>query len=481
MEITPIGWLLLPLGLLLAVARVKWLYCLTLFLLPFTATAVINVGSGANASGVQASMYLGSLLLVRFGVGLLLRGLLPLPRSGRSGLVWLGIFLAVIAISLVMPVWINGQVQVPSPSLLDRSSHPLYLKSSNITGVLFIVFGFAYAFLITAWNRQPDMLRLTMKTFLAGSAFSAVWALLELACKVSGIPYPAFVFNTSASPSAGGYREVLEGGVFRLSSVSVEPSIFAQFLLIALALYLPFVLGAHRVFGKALDRALFALMFVVLFLTTSSTAYIGALAGILLVLFLLTIRGVLRPKHIVAPLAGLAVIGLIYATVPVAQQVVESVLLSKGGGYSALERLMTISNSYRMFLQYPLLGIGWASIASHDLIVNIIANCGVLGLAAFAIAMFFTFRTLYRSIRSRSATFAALMQLDMALFVALAVTVITCIISGALFVFPFFWFLCGLAIVMPDLMASGAASRAFAANRYRQNSVHVSQAARIRM
>ena len=481
MEITPIGWLLLPAGLLLAVAQPKWLYCLTLFLLPFTATAVINVGSGADASGVQASMYLGSLLMVRFGAGLLLRGSLPLPppRSGRSAMVWLGLFLAIVALSLVMPVWINGRLQIPSPSLLDRSSHPLYLQSSNITGVLFIAFGFAYAFLITVWNRKPEMLRLTMKAFLAGSAFSAAWALFELACKNSGVPYPAFLFNTNASPSAGGYREVLEGGIFRLSSVSVEPSVLAESLLIALALYLPFILGAHRLFGKALDRALFAMMFVVLFLTTSSTAYIGALAGVLLVLFLLTIRGVLQPKHIVPPLVGLALIGLIYTTVPVAHQVVQSVLLSKGGGYSALERLMTISKSYQMFLLYPLLGIGWASIASHDLIVNIVANCGILGLATFAIAMYFTLRALYRSIRSHSATFAALMKLDMALFVALAITLITCIISGYIFVFPFFWFLCGLAIAMPGLMASGAATRAFAP--YREKRVHASQTARIRI
>jgi hypothetical protein len=473
MQITPIGWLLIPLGVLLAVIRPRWLYLLTVFLLPFTATAVINVGTGQNASGLQASMYLGSLLLARYCFALLGTAYLPLPRAGRGGIAWLALFVAVAAISLVMPVWIDGRVQVPTPYLLDLSTQPLHLKSTNITGVLFLLFGCLFAYLVVGWTRYPVAFRQTLKAFLAGSAFSAGWALVELACNVSGIPYPAFIFNTSTSPSAGGYREVLEGGIFRLSSVSVEPSIFAQTLLIALALYLPFVLGPRRAFSKTLDRVLFALMLAVLLLTTSSTAYVGILVGILLVLWLLTVRRVLQLKHVVIPMVGCGLAGILYASVPVVQQIAESVLISKGGGYSALERLMTIRNSYQMFLKYPLLGIGWASITSHDLIVNILANCGFLGLAAFAIAMYFIFRALYRSIRSRRTTLAAVMQPDLALHVALAVTLITCIISGALFVFPFFWFLCGLAIAAPDLMAKEATIAGFAVTRY-QHDPHVS-------
>ena len=59
----------------------------------------------------------------------------------------------------------------------------------------------------------------------------------------------------------------------RLSSVAVEPSILAQTLLLALSLMLPFILGNYRLFGKSLDRWSFTVLLIVVFLTTSSTAY----------------------------------------------------------------------------------------------------------------------------------------------------------------------------------------------------------------
>jgi len=450
MEITPIGWLLVPMGILLAATRPRWLYLFAVFLLPFTATAVINIGEGEHASGVQASLYLGSLLLVRTCILLIWRPYIPLPRMGLSALIWMGIFVAIAVISLVMPIWIDGHIQVPSPRLLDNSTQPLYLRSSNITGVLYVVLGFGFTSITVLWSRKRNMLNNGLKAFLAGSAFAAAWAIVELGCKITGIAYPAFLFNTSASGAAHGYREVLEGGIPRLSSVSVEPSVLAQTLLIAVALYLPFIFGSHSAFGKVVDRCLFVLMLLVLFLSTSSTAYLGIVIGTFVALSLLTTRRVLRPKYVFAPFAGFLLLSLLYATVPVVRQVAESVLFSKAGGYSALERLMTVANAYDMFKKYPILGIGWSSIASHDLIVNILANCGVVGLTAFLIAIYCSFRALYLSLSSRPATFAAVLQPDFASFLALAVNLVACIISGSLFVFPFFWFLCGFAIAVPD-------------------------------
>jgi len=455
MAITPIGWVLLIMGPLLMIVRPRWLYIATIFFLPFTATAVINVGSGLNASGVQASMYLGSLLILRWVVGFLRRGAFPVPRTGRASLLWLGLFIAAVALSLIMPLWIDGRILIPSPHLGDLTSEPLHLNSHNVTGVLYMVYGYMLAYLIAVLNRKPAMLRLTLKTFMAGSAFAALWAILELACKASGIEYPAMIFNTSTALSASGYLQQISGGVFRLSSVSVEPSIFAQTLLVALSLYLPFVFSAPILFGKALDRLLFALVLVVLCLTTSSTAYVGIFIVVLLVFALFSVRGILKPRHIALPLAGLCAAALLYAGVPVVRQVLDATLFTKAADASAFERLMTISNSYEMFLKYPVLGIGWASITSHDLIVNILANAGLLGLLSFTIAMRSIFRALYRSIRSRSKSLRVpgLMRMDFALYVALGVTLATSAISGFLNTFSFFWFVVGLAIAASGGMA----------------------------
>ena len=454
MQVTAVGLALLLLGLVLAIARPAWLYIATIFFLPFTATEIVNVGSGPSASGVQASMYFGSLLILTRILSVLWKMKLQLPRRGRVSLVWMGLFVAVTGLSLAMPLWIDGRLQIPSPFLGDFSSTPLYLKSGNITGVLYLVYGFLFTYIIAKTNEEPGKFRETLRSFFAGSIFAAVWGLVELACKVSGITYPT-IFNNGQSLSAMGYMESLNGEGFRLSSVGVEPSVFAQTLLLAISLYLPFIFGRLRMFGKILDRVFFALLVMVLLLTTSSTAYVGVFFIVLLAFLLFGLRGILSPKYALIPIAGLGVMALLYISLPFARQVLDVALFTKSEGGSVAERLMTISNAYEVFLQYPVLGIGWASITSHDLIINILANAGVVGLFTFAAAMYSIFRSLYHSIKTRSTSLhlEGLMQMDFGLYVALGVTLATSALSGFLNTFSFFWFIVGLAIVgsNPDL------------------------------
>jgi len=450
MSVTPIGYVLLLIGPLLMFWRPRWLYFLTVFFLPFTATGVANVGEGLDASAVQVSMFLGTLLIARCLWNFLREGSFPIWRSDAKSLMWLGLFILSTAISLVMPIWINGHVRIPSPHLLDLSTTPLYLNSHNITGVLYMVYGFLFAYLIAVFNHTITTLRSTITAFMAGSAFSAVWALVELGCKITGLPYPAVLFNTGTGLSTMGYKEQLGEHLYRLSSVGVEPSIFAQSLLVAVAMYLPFVFGRLTLFGKKQDRVLFCFLFTVLCLTTASTAYLGIGFTVVLLFVLLTIRGLLSVKHLFHAIAGLTITGLLYLFVPVVQRVADEVLISKSGGYSAIERLMTIHNTWEMFVRYPVLGIGWGSITSHDLVVNILGNGGIAAAVPFVIAVAFTFRALYRSIsrRRRLARVSDLMHMDFAMYVALAVTLFTSLLSGFLNVFSFFWFTWGLAIAI---------------------------------
>jgi O-antigen ligase len=450
MAVTPIGWILLIVGPLLLIARTRWLYMATVFFLPFTATGVINIGSGYNSSAVQVSMYLGSLLILRHLAGFLVKGKLPFPIAERASLVWLGLFIAATALSLMMPIWIDGHIMIPSGNLADLTTSPLYLSSHNVTAVLYMVYGFLFTYLIAVVNRKKETFRLTLKTFMAGSIFAALWAILELTCKISGIPYPAAIFNTGAALSTMGYKEHLTESVYRLSSVGVEPSIFAQTLLVAVSLYLPFVFGSARLFGRVLDRYLFSLLFAVLCLTTSSTAYVGILVALLIVLVLFTIKGVLGIKHFVQTMAGLVLAVVLYAFIPVVRSVIDEAVFSKSVSYSSLERLTTIYDSWGMFLRYPVLGIGWGSITSHDLFVAILGNAGIVGLVPFVAAMYAIFRGLYSSIKSRSKSLRVegLMQMDFAMYVALGVTLFTSALSGFLNTFSFFWFTCGLAIAV---------------------------------
>src|SRR5580700_8312577 len=65
LEITPIGWVLIPLGVIFYFFAPDRLYPWMVFFLPFSATAVVNIGSGDAASGVQAPIFLGALWMAR--------------------------------------------------------------------------------------------------------------------------------------------------------------------------------------------------------------------------------------------------------------------------------------------------------------------------------------------------------------------------------------------------------------------------------
>ena len=62
-----------------------------------------------------------------------------------------------------------------------------------------MVYGFLFAYLTAILNRKTAALHLTIKAFIAGSVFTAFWAIFQLFCNLTGIKYPAMIFNTGTS------------------------------------------------------------------------------------------------------------------------------------------------------------------------------------------------------------------------------------------------------------------------------------------
>ena len=60
----------------------------------------------------------------------------------------------------------------------------------------------------------------------------------------------------------------------------------------------------------------------------------------------------------------------------------EIVILKTDSG-SAAERIYSVQVAWEYFLKYPILGCGWGMITSHDLIVCLLANSGIIGFLAF--------------------------------------------------------------------------------------------------
>ena len=58
-------------------------------------------------------------------------------------------------------------------------------------------------------------------------------------------------------------------------------------------------------------------------------------------------------------------------------------LFSKSDSFSALERLDTIFSAWEVFLKYPILGVGWGTVTSTNMLTRILSSTGITGIFPF--------------------------------------------------------------------------------------------------
>jgi hypothetical protein len=446
---TPLGYIMLPVGLAGLFLSKRWLYRLFVFSTLFSATSAINFGDADNGSALQLWMFFGFLWLLRLTMEHLLTLSFSIDRRIVRSCLWLIAFLFVAFFSLIMPVYINGTLAIASPILGDTSEKPLYLTSHHFTQLLYLIFGVVTAICVAHSNLRDEDRHETERIILLSALFISVWGLFQFFCNLTGVPYPDYIFNNSISVSAKGFLQKLgDEGVGRISSVTLEPSVFAEDLLALLPLTLPAWLRKGSVLSVFVDRFCAVLFFVLLILSTSSTAYLGMLIlGVMLWFLLLRTRTISMAKAsmsaIIAGTASFAIVALAISSISVARNVFSSAILNKSSSGSALERAMTVVLAYGYFQKFPLLGVGWGSVTSHDLIIFLLSNVGIIGALTFLGAMLYVIRSDWQALEP--------LVLPMSLsrsawFLSLAVFLFTSLVSGFPLVLGNFWLIVGMAI-----------------------------------
>jgi hypothetical protein len=438
---------MLPIGLLGLLLSRKWLYRLFVFWTLFSASAAANFGEGQNASALQVWMLFGSLWLARLGLDHLLTFSFSGDRRILRPCLWLTAFLFISSLSLVMPVYINGKLAIASPFLFDVSETPLFLTSHNVTQLLYLIFGVLIAICVAHSNLRDEQRHETERIILISAIVLAVWGLIQFVCNVTGIPYPYYIFNNSGSISGGGYSQTFNG-LGRITSGTLEASVFAQDLLSLLPLTLAAWLGRGFVLSVWLDRCSAVLFVAVLLLSTSSTAYVGLMALVLVLLPVLLRTGTISKARalksaLITGVTVFAVVALFASSNSVVRDVLTSAVVEKSSSGSALERLMTVQLAFGYFQRFPMLGIGWGSATSHDLIVLLLSNVGIIGACTFFGAMFCIMRANWRAM----GPLVSSMDLSRsAWFLGLTMLLFTSIIGGFPLVLGNFWLVLGMAI-----------------------------------
>jgi O-Antigen ligase len=459
MELTAVGWILIPLGLISFAFRPKWLLFLAIFFVPFSATAIINRGTGDTASGFSPYLYFGSLFVARRMVDATVGMKIRVPRSIEGPLIKLLLFAFVCLASLVMPAVIGGRLYIMSSPNADYSLVPLQYSPQVIAHALSLVFEVLMVVLIAKLGTEPKFFLALVKTYLLSGVFVSLWAWMQFSFYLVGVPYPSQVFNNNASPYASGYGSVLDTfDILRVSSVALEPSFLARVLIAMSAMCLAAVYSKSYIFGKAADTAILILFILTTIITTASTGYFGLAVMPAVLLFLPAPRKGRKIISVAVVLTILCAICVAYFSVPAVADILDSIVFSKAGSGSVLERQLIISNDLQYFLRYPILGIGWDCAPTHDVVIGILTHCGVLGLSAFILLIG---SIAWRLTKSSSAAVRLASQSNPAALMLLSL-ISTCAVyavSGGIET-PDFWVTLGLSIA-----ATGIGCRATSRER----------------
>lgn len=421
----------------------RLLYVLTIFFLPFSATAVINIGLEGEGSAIQPYMFFGVLWLTLYFM-----------KTGSSGkinriefkpILFLSLFAFIALISLFMPLYIHGTESGNVSGKLGEVM-PINFSSKNITQYFYLLFGIVFSIALYFYNKDQDNYKRTLKVYGNSVIFVMVWGVLELTCSYLGISYPAVIFNNSYSSSAGGFQAILDGesGLKRISSVAVESSILVQ----SVAIFLPFLIMGQfdkiYYYSKRYDR-IYIVLLVLFILRSTSTSGIISLLFLSMFFVLMYFRTLTYRKKlnfvvmlaIVVPLAGLTIF-------TVFNDFIQKTLLSKGESYSALERSSAIIGAWDNFLHYPLLGTGWGSVTSFDLFIRILSNSGVIGATFFIL---FLFHVIY-NYKNSNVTLDQFGSYKKGTIISFILLIFMNAINGFSFTYGYFWLIIGISIIM---------------------------------
>lgn len=436
------GALILLIGIAIFLFSPHSLYAATIILIPFSATAVVNVHWGGEDKGVAAWLFLAFLCFSRKvlsnsppwrGAGW------ALSRPARNGLF---VFFAAVLVSLCVPLVLNGTSFLPDPNPISNQTVPLRFSLYNVTQTAYLGLGVLLTVFVASETCNKSELFRTLKLYVASCSFVAAWGIFQLWCNVSGHDYPAWLFNTSADASALGYLEMLPVGTgswSRVSSVALEPSVLAEELLLAFVILLVSLSLGHTVLSKKWDSASMALIGCALVVCTSSTAYVGVLVA-------LFIAGIALSRADMSPricyglgIAGMGIAIVMITAIPMVRQLASVSLFDKFDTGSGIGRVYAVDLAARDFLRFPIFGAGWHAVDSWDLVFLILANTGIVGFIAFVKFIIPIVRELWRCVGKRKPT-------ALIVFPAVIVVLVLAEIAGLTYSAGYVWLAFGLGI-----------------------------------
>lgn len=420
MQITLTGAVLVIAGVYSFFLNKDTLYKMTIFFLPFSATAIINFGEPGAGSSIQPYMLFAAIWILRTQLDHLKKKTQKKDKAFFIVNVLVVLFAIIAFSSIFMPVIIDGK-EVGNVYGKFNDFSKITFSSLNITQLIYLYLGLLFTYYISVVNREKSRYDETIDIIKKSVLFVCIWGWIEFLLASLGVGFPYFIFNNSFHPAAGGYLSYL-GEFKRISSVSVEPSVLSQVLV------LPIPLLIYQ-FGLRKSWSLILFIVITLVFMRSSTGYVG----LFVILALPFIKQKLNKKNLIR--LGL-VTSAFLLSLPLVWRLVISKVVSKIYSWSYLERVSSVLSAWENFINYPILGVGWGSVTSYDMFVKLLSNTGFLGFMSFLSILVFILFRLKSNNDDRSK----------ALFIVMGTLIVMNEVGGWNFVFGHFWLYLGLGI-----------------------------------
>lgn len=424
-----ISFIVLFICILLFYSRNKILY-LYVFFIPFNSTVLFKTDS----SSVSLPLALFFILFLRWLFERIYFVSLPWPILTQRINIGL-LFMGLLGISSqLMPFYLKMEVLDVYSSLLTYAEPiPLIPKMQYLTQLFYLIIGLLTTYCLVDLFKSYEILSIGVKIYFNSLIFILLWGWFEFFCGIAGINYPYEIFNHIGLSKSG---VNFLNGMPRISSVTLEPSVFSHIMSWSLIYIYFYRLKKKKAIGyKYTDVLLLIIIVLALVLAQSSTGLIAI--GLFFIFVFIDIYKKIRGiKRLVLVFMGSLLFVLL-------SPLFFLILMSKIDSYSGLERAKSFIFGWDYFLQSPLFGIGWGVFPVWDIVLCVVVATGLLGLVVFSKIIFDTYilnKKVFCYANPDKGNFAR------ALWYGFVMLLLLSQLSGFLYYEQYFWFVFGLSI-----------------------------------
>lgn len=387
MEITPVGYLIIPASLLIFLIKPKYLLPMVVVFSIFPSMTVLNITDGF-IFGLSPYYWIGFLLAQRTFLMFLVGSAFRLPMSTKTSLlVGLAFVLWSFASAFVLPNIFQGTpVYVPRLGIdeqLDNLS-PLVWSFSNFGQAVYLLINFGVVMAASLKIKNAVEYMMLVRSFFLTSAIFGVFALYQVVSRSLGFYYPSNLLYSNPSHSIG-FEQVI-AGVYRVNATFSEPSYAGMYLSGVLGSGLYIWLVARQKWAGWLTLW----VTVCLLLTTSSTAYLLLPTMLLAIgvwrLIILAFGKSVNLNTFTKILIGLvALMAIGFFLIIRFYNIVDSALINKVDSGSFMARTYSDITALGIWLQSYGLGVGLGSNRPSSFVTSLLSNLGLIGFALFAL------------------------------------------------------------------------------------------------